>query len=72
MKAKKKNDKSKLQKSNSSKAQITEGNDRLTLEELRKCEGFADVSDADGNQIIESLYKLSLIAFNYKITKQII
>jgi hypothetical protein len=32
MKSNKKNDKSKLQKSNSSKAEINEGNGRLTLE----------------------------------------
>lgn len=37
---------------------------KLTLEELRKCEGFADVSDLEGQEIIESIYKLSLIAYN--------
>jgi hypothetical protein len=69
MKSNKKNDKLKLRKSNSSKAEINEGNGRLTLDELRKCEGFADVSDLEGEEIIESLYKLSLIAFNYKATQ---
>lgn len=68
MKSKKKNGKSKLQKSSSPK-DIAEGNGRITLDELRKCEGFADVSDSEGEEIIESLYKLSLIAFNYKVTK---
>lgn len=39
---------------------------KLTLEELRKCEGFADVSDLEGQEIIESIYRLSLIAYNYR------
>lgn len=65
MKSNKKKGKSKLQKSFSPKGEITEGNGRLTLDELRKCEGFADVSDLEGEEIIESLYKFSLIAFNY-------
>ncbi|WP_431244398.1 hypothetical protein ACQ9BO_08820 [Flavobacterium sp. P21] len=69
MKSDKKNDKSKLQNSVCSKKEVNESNGKLTLAELRKCEGFADVSDADGEEIIESLYKLSLIAFNYKVTK---
>jgi hypothetical protein len=69
MKSNKKNEMSKLQKTVYPKAEITVGNVRLTLEEFRKCEGFADVSDADGEEIIESLYRLSLIAFNYKDTK---
>jgi len=66
MKSNKKNDKSKLQKTVYHKAEITEGDGRLTLDELRKCEGFANVSDEDGEEIIESLYRLSLIAFNYQ------
>jgi len=41
-------------------------NCKLTLDELRKCAGFADVSDSEGEAIIESLYRLSLIAFNYQ------
>lgn len=48
MKSNKKNDKSKLQKTVYHKAEITEGDSRLTLDELRKCEGFANVSDEDG------------------------
>lgn len=68
MKSNKKNYKSELQKSHSYNAEIGEGNGRLTLDELRKCEGFTDVSDSEGEEIIESLYKLSLIAYNYKAT----
>lgn len=66
MKGKKKNYKSKLQKNNASQAQISEGNGKITLKELRNCEGFANVSDTEGLELIDSLYKLSLIAFNYK------
>lgn len=38
---------------------------KLTLEELRKCEGFNDVSELEGLEIIESIYKLSLIVYNF-------
>jgi hypothetical protein len=69
MKSNKINDKSKLQKLTPPKVEEGESNGRLTLDELRKCEGFADVSDADGEEIIESLYRLSLIVFNYKATQ---
>lgn len=69
MKLNKKNDKSKLQRTIYPKVEITDESGRLTLDELRKCEGFADVSDSEGNEIIESLYKLSLIAFNYRATE---
>ncbi len=66
MKSNEKNGKSKLQKLFYPKVEDNESNCKLTLEELRKCEGFADVSDTEGLQIIESLYQLSLIAYNYK------
>lgn len=38
---------------------------KLTLEEFRKCEGFNDVSELEGLEIIESIYKLSLIVYNF-------
>lgn len=38
---------------------------KLTLEELRKCEGFNDVSELEGLEIIESIYKLSFIVYNF-------
>ncbi len=49
--------------------EISEANGRLTLEDLRKFKGFADVSDSEGEEIIESLYRLSLIAFNNRSTE---
>ena len=64
MKSSDKNDKSKLQKSVYPKVGHRESNCKLTLEELRQCEEFADVSDLEGLEIIESLYKLSFIAYN--------
>ncbi|AWK04769.1 hypothetical protein HYN56_11255 [Flavobacterium crocinum] len=68
MKSNKINDKSKLQNLAGPRVEEGKSNGKLTLEELRKCEGFADVSDSEGEEIIESLYKLSLIAFNSKAT----
>lgn len=47
----------------------TERTGKLTLDELRKCEGFSNVSDTEGLVIIENLYMLSLIAFNYEAKK---
>jgi len=66
MKSNKNNGKPELQKKVYPKVEITEGDGRLTLDEIRKCEGFPNVSDEDGEEIIESLYRLSLIAFNYQ------
>jgi len=44
----------------------TEGNQgRLTIEELRSCKGFERISELEGNEIIESLYRLSIIAYNF-------
>jgi hypothetical protein len=64
MKSNKINDKSKMQKLDGTK--MGENDGKLTLEELRNCEGFADVSDVEGLGIIENLYQFSLIAYNYK------
>ncbi|WP_119789535.1 hypothetical protein [Flavobacterium anhuiense] len=60
---------SKLQ--NLARFRVEEGENtgKLTLDELRKCEGFANVSDTEGLEIIENLYKLSFIAFNYEAKK---
>ena len=65
MKSNEKSDESKLQQSVYPILDDKKSNCKLTLDELRKCEGFADVSDLEGEEIIESLYKLSLIAYNY-------
>lgn len=69
MKSKKISNMSKLQNLACPRVDEGENNGKLTLKELRKCVGFADVPDSEGKEIIESLYKLSLIAFNYKVTK---
>lgn len=69
MKSNKINDKSQMLNLADLRVEEGESNYKLTIDELRRCEGFADVSDSEGEEIIESLYKLSLIAFNYKGTK---
>jgi len=38
---------------------------RLTIEELRRCKGFETVSESEGNEIIESLFQLALIVYNF-------
>ncbi|WP_294959750.1 hypothetical protein [uncultured Flavobacterium sp.] len=69
MKSNKKNDKSKLQNLACSRVEERESTGKLTLDELIKCEGFANASATEGLEIIENLYKLSLIAFNYEAKK---
>lgn len=69
MKSSKKNDRSKLQKLDRYRVAEGEKTVKLTLDELRKCEGFANVLDTEGLEIIENLYRLSLIAFNYEAKK---
>jgi CRISPR/Cas system-associated endoribonuclease Cas2 len=69
MKTDSRNKLEKLQKSYGPDVQKSESNCKLSLDELRKCKGFANVSDAEGEEIIESLYRLSLIAFDYKATE---
>ncbi|MDA6069135.1 hypothetical protein NJT12_05840 [Flavobacterium sp. AC] len=38
---------------------------KLTLEELRSCKGFETVSESEGQEIIESLFQLAVIVYNY-------
>lgn len=40
--------------------------DKLTIEELRKCKGFDEISASDINEIIESLFKLAIVVYNLK------
>lgn len=40
--------------------------DRLTIEELRKCKGFDEVSESETNEIIESLFQLAIVVYNLK------
>lgn len=35
----------------------------ITLKELRSCPGFEKIDDEEGCKIIESLYQLSLVAY---------
>lgn len=38
---------------------------KLTLEELRSCKGFETVTEAEGQEIIESLFQLAVIVYNF-------
>lgn len=42
--------------------QLNQG--RLTIDELRKCKGFEEISESEGTEIIESLFRLAVITFN--------
>ena len=43
-------------------AQMNQG--RLTIDELRRCKGFETISESEGTEIIESLFRLAMITFN--------
>ncbi|MGH2666887.1 hypothetical protein [Flavobacterium sp.] len=38
---------------------------KLTIEELRSCKGFETVSESEGRNIIESLFQLAVIVYNF-------
>ncbi|MEN2400873.1 hypothetical protein GKZ90_0013900 [Flavobacterium sp. MC2016-06] len=38
---------------------------KLTIEELRSCKGFETVSESEGQEIIESLFQLAVIVYNF-------
>jgi len=38
---------------------------KLTIEELRSCKGFETVSESEGQDIIESLFRLAVIVYNF-------
>ena len=40
---------------------------KLTVEELRRCRGFEEISESEGNEIIESLFQLAVIVYNFKM-----
>ncbi|WP_338841151.1 hypothetical protein [Flavobacterium ginsenosidimutans] len=46
------------------KTKTNEG--KLTVEELRRCRGFEEISESEGNEIIESLFQLAVIVYNFK------
>lgn len=39
--------------------------EKLTIEELRSCKGFETVSESEGQDIIESLFRLAVIVYNF-------
>ncbi|KAF2338830.1 hypothetical protein [Flavobacterium ginsenosidimutans] len=47
------------------KTKTNEG--KLTVEELRRCRGFEEISESEGNEIIESLFQLAVIVYNFKM-----
>ncbi|WP_286971907.1 hypothetical protein [Flavobacterium sp. UBA4854] len=47
------------------KTKTNEG--KLTIEELRRCRGFEEISESEGNEIIESLFQLAVIVYNFKM-----
>lgn len=36
---------------------------KLTVEQIKSCEDFKNISDKEAHEIIEGLYKLSIISF---------
>ncbi|QLC65955.1 hypothetical protein LPB248_06585 [Flavobacterium sp. LPB0248] len=38
---------------------------KLTIEELRSCKGFETVSESEGQEIIDSLFQLAVIVYNF-------
>lgn len=43
----------------------TQTAEKLTIEELRRFKGFETVSESDGQDIIESLFRLAVIVYNF-------
>lgn len=39
--------------------------EKLTIEELRSIKGFETVSEIEGQEIIESLFRLAVIVYNF-------
>ncbi len=38
---------------------------RLTVKELKECQGFEDISDEESDKIIDSLVQLGLVVYEY-------
>lgn len=47
-------------------------NGRLTVKELRECKGFEDISDEEGEKLIDTLFQLSKIAYNVYVSDDIL
>lgn len=43
---------------------------RITVEQLRKYKGFENVSDEEAGNIVETLYKLAVIAYHCYIEQE--
>lgn len=39
---------------------------RITIQDLKKCKGYEEVPDEEANQIIETLFQLSLLTLRLK------
>ena len=48
------------------KDELDEAKLKLTFKELRKFEGFENISDSECEEIIDSLLKLAVIVYNLK------
>ena len=49
--------------------ELNEGNSsewRLTIDEIRSCKGFEDITDEEAENIIDTLVKLSIVAYESK------
>jgi hypothetical protein len=45
--------------------QAKKNQEKLTIEELRSCKGFETISESEGQEIIESLFQLAVIVYNF-------
>ncbi len=45
--------------------------ERLTIEELRECEGFEDYSNKEAKDMVNFIYDISVVLFNYAQTNYI-
>jgi hypothetical protein len=51
--------------SGNEKEKTEKNQQKLTIEELRSCKGFETISEAEGQEIIESLFQLAVIVYNF-------
>jgi hypothetical protein len=51
--------------SDNEKGKTVKNQQKLTIEELRSCKGFETISEAEGQEIIESLFQLAVIVYNF-------
>lgn len=45
--------------------------ERLTIEELRECEGFEDYSNKEAKDMVDFIYDISVVLFNHAQTNPI-